>query len=160
MPKSNIAEAYHNISMDPMWMLKQTVPHGNCKYVDRCNCFRCRGSYYVYIAFISLVCWIVDHIKHIQHLKCYIDNNFSFTQVGNVKYYEPYGRYFPSDQTKPLELWDEIGLPHVEQKQIYRLTVTFIGFEINPNTVTISISHEQKQTLINQVIDFAQPGKQ
>ena len=79
--------------------------------------------------------------------------------MGDVKYYKPYGRYFPSDQTKLLELWDEISLPHVEWKQIYGPTVTFIGFEIDPNAMTISISQEWKQTLINQVIDFAQPGK-
>ena len=60
--------------------------------------------------------------------------------MGDVKYYEPYGRYFPSDQTKLLELWDEIGLPHVERKQIYGPTVTFIGFETDPNTMTISTS--------------------
>ena len=140
-------------------MLKQTVMHRNCKYVDRCNCFGYRGSYYIYIVFISLVCCIMDHIKHIQHLKCYIDNNCSFTQIGDVKYYEPYGRYFPSDQMKLLELWDKIGLPHVEWKQIYTPTITFIHFKINPNAMTVSISCEWKQTLIDQVIDFAQPGK-
>jgi hypothetical protein len=159
MHKSDIAEAYCNIPMDPLWQLKQAVVHGNSKHVDRCNCFGCRGSYYVYIAFISLICWIAKHVKHIQHLKWYIDDNCSFAQVGDIKYYSPYGRYFPSDQTELLKLWDEIGLPHVEKKQIYGPTVTFIGFDVDPNAMTISISHNRKQALLDQVVDFAQPGK-
>jgi hypothetical protein len=159
MHKSDVAGAYRNIPMSPVWQLKQIIAHGGCKYVDRTNCFGCRGSYYVYLAFISLVCWIAEHVKGIKHLKCYIDDNCSFARIGDVKYYPPYGKYYPTDQTKLLELWDEIGLPHEDRKQIYGPIVPFIGFEVDPNRMSISISDERRKTLIQQVAEFAKPGK-
>ena len=71
------------------------------------------------------------HIKGIQHMKCYIDDNCSFARLGDVKYYPKYKRYFPTDQTKLLELWDELGLPHEEKKQIYGPVIPFIGFDVD-----------------------------
>jgi hypothetical protein len=134
MHKSNVMGAYH-------------------------NCFDCRSSYYVYLAFILLVCWIAEWVKHIKHFKCYIDDNCSFSQVGDVKYYPPYSKYFLSNWTKLLELWDKIGLPHEERKQIYSPIVLFISFDVDSNLMSIPINEECKQALIHQVIEFAQPGK-
>jgi len=159
MHKSDVAGAYRNIPMSPMWQLKQIVAHGDSKHVDRCNCFGCRGSYYVYLVFISLVCWIAEHVKGIKHLKCYIDDNCSFACVGDVKFYPPYGKYFPSDQTKLLELWNEIGLPHEDRKQIYGPIIPFIGFDVVPNAMSVSINSERKEALIQQILEFAKPGK-
>ena len=84
MHKSDVQGVYCNIPMAPMWQLKQAVAIKYRKYVDRCNCFGCRGSYYIYLSFISLVWWIVHHIKGIQHLKCYIDDNCSFACLGDI----------------------------------------------------------------------------
>jgi hypothetical protein len=159
MHKSDIQGAYRNIPMAPLWQLKQAVAFEDRKHVDRCNCFGCRGSYYVYLAFISFVCWIALHVKEIQHLKCYIDDNCSFALLGDVRYYPKYKRYFPTDQTKLLELWDELGLPHEERKQIYGPVIPFIGFDVDPNAMTVSISDERKRDLLDKVRDFAKSGK-
>jgi hypothetical protein len=105
------------------------------------------------------VCWIAERVKGIRHLKCYIDDNCSFARVGDVKYYPPYGKYFPTDQTKLLELWDQIGLPHEDRKQIYGPVVPFIGFDVDPNRMSISINNERRQALIQQITEFAKPGK-
>ena len=63
------------------------------------------------------------------------------------------------DQTKLLELWDDLGLPHEEKKQIYRPVILFIGFDIDPNAMTVSISGECKCDLLCKVHDFAKSGK-
>ncbi|KIM85935.1 hypothetical protein PILCRDRAFT_27695, partial [Piloderma croceum F 1598] len=89
----------------------------------------------------------------------YIDDNCSFAHLGDVKYYPPYNCYFPTDQMKLLELWDEVGLPHEHKKQIYRPIIPFIGFNVDPNAMNISISLKCKQNLINKVPDFAKAGK-
>jgi hypothetical protein len=157
--KSDIQGAYRNIPLAPLWQLKQAVAFEDRRHIDRCNCFGCRGSYYVYLAFISFVCWIALHVKGIQHLKCYIDDNCSFALLGDVKYYPRYKRYFPTDQTKLLELWDELGLPHKEKKQIYGPIIPFIGFDIDPNAMTVSISSERRHDLLDKVRDFAKSGK-
>jgi hypothetical protein len=159
MHKSDIQGAYRNIPMAPLWQIKQAIALEDWKHIDGCNCFGCCGSYYVYFAFISLVCWIAEHVKMIPHLKCYIDDNCSFARLGDVKYYPPYNCYFPSNQTKLLELWDEVGLPHEHKKQIYGPIIPFIGFDVDPNTMTVSISPERKQNLVDKVLDFAKAGK-
>lgn len=94
-----------------------------------------------------------------QNLKCYIDNNCLFAQLGDVKYYTPYKQYFPTDQTKLLELWDEIGLPHEERKQIYGLVIPFISFDVDPNKMTITINYECKQNLLAEVHHFTKTRK-
>jgi hypothetical protein len=67
--------------------------------------------------------------------------------------------YFPSDQTKLLRLWDEIGLPHEERKQIYGPVIPFISFDVDPNAMTVSINSERKRDLLDKVRDFAKSGK-
>jgi hypothetical protein len=65
------------------------MAHRDRKHVNQSNCFGCKG---------------------------YIDNNCLFAHIGNLKYYPSYGKYFPTDQTKLLELRDEIRLPYEDQK--------------------------------------------
>ena len=42
-----------------------------------------------------------------------------------------------------LLLWDELNIPHEEKKQIYGPIVAFVGFEVDPNAMTIFISDER-----------------
>jgi len=86
-------------------------------------------------------------------------DNCSFAHLGDVKFYPKYGCHFPTDQTKLLELWDELGLPHEEKKQIYRPIIPFIGFDVDPNTMMVSINDKCKHNLLDKVHDFAKSGK-
>ena len=157
--KSDIHGAYRNMPIHPLFQLKQVVSTGGQCYIDHCNCFGNRASFIIWLSFASLVAWIAICLRMIQNLKVYVDDNASFTRVGDVLYYEPYGRYFPTDQTRLLLLWDELAIPHEEQKQIYGPIVPFIGFDIDPNAMTISISDERKAILLDRVTQFAQAGK-
>jgi hypothetical protein len=42
------------------------------------------GSYHVYFVFNSLICWIAQHIKHIESFKCSINDNCSFAHFNNT----------------------------------------------------------------------------
>ena len=66
----------------------------------------CRGcaSYLIFLSFSSLLVWITQEVKLIKNLRTYIDNNGSFTCVGDIMYYPPYNSYYPSDQVKLLLL--------------------------------------------------------
>ena len=119
MWKSDIEAAYRNLWLSKEWQAKQTVTVGDKRYVDHCNCFGNRSSYKVFLSFSSLVAWIAGHVRQIPHLKAYVDDNASFGLAGDVLYYEPYRRYFPTNQTKLLLLWDDLNIPHAEKKQIY-----------------------------------------
>ena len=159
MWKSDIEAAYRNIWLAKEWQAKQTVTVGDKRYIDHCNCFGNRSSYKIFLSFSSLVSWIAERIKHIPHVKTYVDDNASFGLAGDVLYYEPYHRYFPTNQTKLLLLWDELSIPHAEKKQIYGPIVPFVGLDIDPNLMTVSISDERRAELIEKVLAFAKPGK-
>ena len=129
---SDIQGAYCNIPMAPLWQLKQTLTFDKQQHVDRCSCFDCQGSYYTYLAFISIVCWIMLYVKRILHLKFHIDDNCSFALLRDVKYYPKYKCYFSTDQAKLLETWDELGLPHKEKKQIYGPVIPLLVTKLTP----------------------------
>jgi hypothetical protein len=148
MWKSDIQMAYRNLWLSPEWQAKQVVSVGNKRYVNHCNCFGNRGSYKVFLSFSSLLTWIAENVKHIPNLKVYVDDNCSFGPTGSVLYYAPYRRYFPSNQAKLLLLWDELNVPHEEKKQIYGPIVPIVGFDIDPNRMTISISDQCRTVLL------------
>jgi hypothetical protein len=141
MWKFNIEAAYCNLWLAKEWQVKQIVTVGNKHYVNHCNCFGNCSLYKVFLSLSSIIVWIAENIKNIPHLKAYVDDNASFNLAGNVLYYEPYHCYFPSKQTKPLLLWDELNIPHVEKKQIYSPIIPCVGFDVDPNKMMVSISN-------------------
>jgi hypothetical protein len=58
-----------------------------------------------------------------------------------------------------LRLWDELNISHSEKKQIYGPVVPFIGFDVDPNLMTVSISDECWTNLVAKVLAFAKHGK-
>jgi hypothetical protein len=85
----------------------------------------------------------------LENLKCYVDDNFSFSCTGDLEFYEKYKVFWPSDQVKLLQLWDKIDLPHKENKQISGLGITIIGFKVDPNAMTVTMSKAKRSELIN-----------
>jgi len=51
-------------------------------------------------------------------------------------------------------LWDDIGLPHERQKQIYGPVIKIIGFWVNPRDMTIMMPPSMKSHLISAVKMF------
>ena len=157
--KSDISHTYHNFWVDPLWQIKQRVSVGTDRYVDQCNCFGGRASYLIFLSFSLLLAWIAQEVKLIKNLKTYIDDNGSFACIGDVMYYPTYDSYYPSDQTKLLLLWDELNIPHTKKKQVYRSIVPYVGFNMDPNAMTISLSGDRQAELIARVRDFSRIGK-
>jgi hypothetical protein len=155
MFKSDVSQAYRRLPMHPLWQLKQIVTAESKRYVDRCNNFGGRGSAYIWVSFVSLVIWIATTVTLIDHLKVYMDDSFSFELEGTVLLYEPYGTYLPRKQALLLQLWDRLGIPHEAEKQVFGRSLTIIGFEVDPNAMTVSIPHEKKTELLAYIRDFA-----
>ena len=88
---------------------------------------------------MSLVMWILVFKCGLIHLKCYTDDVFSFSTAGNLTFYPPYNWWMPSEQVIILHLWDEIRLPHENTKQISGTIIPCIGFEVNPNLMTVTM---------------------
>ena len=153
--KSDVSMAYHRMLMHPLWQLKQVVTHPNGDhYVDRCNNFGGRGSCKVWVSFMSLVIWITIFVKLLSHLKLYVDDSYGFDKHKNMKFYPPYNKWFPTKQIELLLLWDEIGLPHDEPKQIFGATLEIIGFLVNPNDMTVLFPSDKCTELLAHIRTF------
>src|ERR1700731_21529 len=100
--------------MHPLWQLKQIVSVDGVKHVDRCNNFGRRASQKIYHSVASLAVWIAVFEHGITNLKCYVDDHFGVADKADVSWYDPYKKMMPTDQSKLLELFDDLGILHAK----------------------------------------------
>ena len=152
--KSDVSEAYRLLPMHISWQIKQVNTIGNLRYVDRCNAFGGRGSGSIWIAFNSLVTWIARYEKDIHDLLVYADDSFKVVEESSLVFYEPFNQHIPADQAKLLHLWDELGIPFKQKKQISGSPLTIIGIEVNPNTMTFTLPPQARLDLLHEIEEF------
>jgi hypothetical protein len=157
--KSDVSQAYRRIPLHPLWQIRQVLRIGDRFHVDRCNNFGNRGAGGLWGSFIGLVTWAAIHIEGINDLLTYVDDCFSWDFADNLLYYEPYDTFYPAKQTRLLQLWDSIGLPHEKEKQVFGETLTIIGLEVDPNAMTITMPAQARSDLITAIRAFARPGQ-
>ena len=109
---------------------------------------------------MSLIMWILVFKCGLKHLKCYTDDVFSFSTAGNLAFYAPYNRYMPHEQVTILQLWDKIGLPHENKKQISGPVIPCIRFEVDPNLMMVAMIHAKHELLLEACQLFVTPGRQ
>ena len=146
--KSDVLAAYRRLPLHPLWQIKQIITIDGHRHVDCCTSFGGRGSCHDYTAFMGLVLWIAIFVKLLTDLFSYIDDNFSFEEEGKVTWYAPYQCYYPTKQTKLLQLWDKIGLPHEKAKQEYGPILRIIGFMVDLQLMCISMDEEDRDKLV------------
>jgi hypothetical protein len=154
MFKSDVSLAFRRLPMHPLWQVRQIITFKSQRHVDRNNNFGGRGSPKVWISFMSLVAWIALRRKLIDDLKTYMDDSFSFELARNVLFYEPYQTFFPAKQTRLLQLWDEIRLPHDRAKQEFGSPLTVIGFDVDPNRMLATLPPHKKAALVEELRRF------
>lgn len=153
--KSDISDAYRNLPMHPLWQIKQVNTIQRQRHVDRRNCFGGKGSGSLFIGFNSLVTWIGKNEYMIPDLAAYSDDSFGVEFTKNVTFYEPYARDVPTSQATLLCLWDELGIPHKDKKQVSGKTLTIIGIDVDANNLTLTLPVDKKCELIAQLKEFA-----
>jgi hypothetical protein len=156
--KSDVAAAYHQMPMHPLWQIKQAICIDDQFSIDRCNNFGGWASQKTWWSFMSLVLWIAVSKRNLRTLKCYIDDNFSFAVTGDLEFYTKYEAFLLTEQAYLLQLWDEINLPHEEQKQICGSCIPIIGFDVDPNAMTVTMSEMKKSELVNACTGFTVRG--
>ena len=57
-----------------------------------------------------------------------------------------------------LLLWDELNVLHAKKKQVYGPKIPYVGFNVDPNVMSISLSAEHRAELITKVQDFERVG--
>ncbi len=151
MWKADVAEAYRLLPMHPHWQLKQANIVDGSYYIDRNLAFGSFASAAIFIAFNSLVSWIAVNVCGIDHLGTYVDDSSGCNLAGDVLFYAPYGRDLPRHQVTLLNLWDVLGIPHKEKKQVSGAPLTVIGINVDPNAMTLTLPGESRQKLIEEL---------
>jgi len=156
--KSDVKSAYRQLPLHPSWQIKQVVSIDGQRHVDRCNNLGNRGGGWNWDAFASLVNWIGAEKRNIPDLLGYVDDNFGWEFEGNTKYYRPYKKHLPAKQTRLLELWDELGIPHEEDKQLSGPCLPILGYEVDVNAMTVKVPDEKKAKMIGLLRNYAHEG--
>ena len=120
------------------------------RHVDRNNNFGNRGAGGLWGAFMGVVLWIAIFVKGIHDLFAYVDYSFLWEFADNMLWYEPYQKFLPVKQTKLLQLWDELRIPHEESKQVFR-SLMIIGFNVDPNTMTITMPAKAEASRVDEL---------
>ena len=157
--KSDMKAAYRQMPLHYLWQIKQVITFDGRRCVDHSACFGNRGSQMIFMAFMGLVTWIAIYVWSIAHLKDYVDDAFSFERQSERTYYSPYKSFYPTKQARLLQLWDELGIPHDKEKQEFGTVLRIIGFEVDPNAMTVSMDLNARGELIEQIRIFAVAGK-
>jgi len=157
--KSDVKSAYRQLPMHPLWQIKQALPVNGQYHIDRCNSFGNRGGGWNWDRFISLVNWIGTEKKGVSGLLGYVDDNFGWEFEGKKEYYKPYKKEMPTKQVRLLRLWDELGIPHEEEKQLSGPSLQILGFDVDANKMTINLPDEKKEKVVKLLRSHAQEGK-
>ncbi|KAI5823363.1 hypothetical protein K523DRAFT_286898 [Schizophyllum commune Tattone D] len=157
--KSDVSQAYRRLPMHPLWQIRQTVLIDGERRVNRCNDFGGRGSGRIWCTFFGLVLWIAIFVRLLEDLLGYVDDVFSWEFAANLEYYEPYGERYPAKQVGLLKLWDELGIPHEKPKQLWGSKLEIIGFEVDPNAMSVTMGVTARDDLIAALRAFAVDGQ-
>ncbi|KAJ3807860.1 hypothetical protein F5876DRAFT_79306 [Lentinula aff. lateritia] len=168
--KSDVANVFRLLPMHPLWQIKQVVTTGMptrkeakegvsykdqwSRSVDWCACFGNSGSPRIWNSVMGLIVWIAIHTLQISLLCCFMDDCFSIALAGDLELYEPYSQKLPREQVKLLRLWDFLGIPHKQSKQVWGETLTIIGFLVDSNELMVTLPSSRKDELVVQVRKF------
>jgi hypothetical protein len=157
--KSDIKGVYHVCPLHPFWQVKQGVQLGSSLHIDCHIAFGSSASPAIFITFNSLVTWIAKNKCGIQFILTYLDDSLGCTWKDDVEFYAPYGKHMPLPQVQLLTLWDKLGIPHEEQKQISGSSIPVIGIQVNPNDIMYMFPAESRQWLLQESEDWVTKGR-
>lgn len=149
--KCDIAEAYRLMPMHPLWQLKQINTVDGLRYVDRNATFGSTASPKIFISFVSLVAWIAKNVEDIQGLSTYMDDFSGAEFEDSVEFYSKYNTFLPRKQVRLLSLWDKLGIPHAQPKQVSGSPLTIIGLSVDPNELTITLPEQSRTLLVDEL---------
>lgn len=157
--KSDVKSAYRQLPMHPLWQIKQAISIDDQYHIDRCNTFGNRGGGWNWNSFSSAVNWIATEKKGVSGLLGYVDDNFGWEFARNKTFYKPYNKHLPTKQARLLELWDELGIPHDEEKQLSGPSLPILGYHVDANAMTVKIPDEKKAKVVGLLRHNAHAGK-
>jgi len=136
--------------MHPLWQIKQIVTIDGMWHIEMHGV----GEPIIPTHLVGVIIWIAINVWGLADLLHYMDDTFGYEYDHVLVFYEPYGIYLPLKQAALLPLWDDVGLPHEQEKQVFSPTIEIIGFWVDPRDMSITMSASLKYDLIMVVRGF------
>ena len=150
--KSDVAAAFLNLPAHPLWQLRQVVSVDGKKYIVRRLVFGNRASPRCWCAVSALICWIGEQKLNIVGLHVYMDDYFGWDLASNMVFFQ--GRLRPKRQVQLLLFWESICCPYDLSKQDHGSSLKIIGFWVEINKGTISLSPDSIAIVIAKIDSF------
>ncbi|KAJ6514329.1 hypothetical protein C8R47DRAFT_1190483 [Mycena vitilis] len=157
--KSDVKGAFKVLPMSVMWQPWQVYFISGLFHVDRAATFGSSASPPIWTTFAGLVLWIAMVVYLIPHLFAYMDDFHSAQLASDMLYYKPYKRSFPSNQTKLLRLWDWLGIPHSEDKQVFGPQLVVIGFLVDTQLMRVTIPDHARAEFVSELRRWTHKGR-
>ena len=156
--KSDVSSAFLNLPAHPIYQLRQVVDvEGILRIIHRLV-FGNRASPRCWCSVSGLMCWIAIKKFDIKDLHDFMDDFFSWALASDLVIYKGIAR--PRLQARLLMLWDAIGCPWKEKKQEFGMELKIIGFHVDINRGTLTLTDESISEVISAVRVFlATPGR-
>lgn len=157
--KSDVLQAYRRIPMHHLWQPLQATQLPTGEFVINCNnVFGGAASGHCWWSVSALMLWIAKHEYGIEDLSDYVDNIFGWDYADNFEFYEPYKKWMPAHQVKLLQMWDNLGIPHEEDKQLFGSQLDIIGYFVDSDAMSITVP-DSAQTNLDTAISCFVAGK-
>jgi hypothetical protein len=150
--KSDVAAAFLNLPAHPLWQLRQVVSVDGKKYIVRRLVFGNRASPRCWCAVSALICWIGEQKLNIIGLHVYMDDYFGWDLASNMVFFQ--GRLRPKRQVQLLLFWDSIRCPYDLNKQDHGSSLKIIGFWVEINKGTITLSPDSISLIVASIDSF------
>jgi len=157
--KSDVSQAYRRLPMHVRWQVRQGTEIDGVYHVDRNAVFGNRASGRIWCLLLDCILWAAIHDYGLEDLLAYVDDTYSYDYDPILDFYQPYNRHMPKKQAALLRIWDRIGLPHEDHKQIFGRTLEIIGLGVDINTMSITLTEKRKTELVKTVRDFTDPAR-
>ncbi|KAJ7222738.1 hypothetical protein B0H12DRAFT_1031238, partial [Mycena haematopus] len=99
----------------------------------------------------GFILWIAMVVYLIPFLFAYMDDFHSAQHAREMQFYEPYKRWFPRNQARLLTLWDALGIPHSEDKQVFGVELVVIGFLVDSRKMRVTIPDEARAAFVAEL---------
>lgn len=150
--KDDVSSAFLNLPAHPIWQLRQVVAVDGVLRIVRRLVFGNRASPRIWCSISSLLCWIAVRKLSIKDLFVYMDDFFSWDFADNLILF--HGRLRPKKQVQLLLFWDAILCPYEDRKQDHGAELKVIGFWVDINRGTISLSPSSVSDIVEKINKF------
>ena len=155
--KSDVSSAFLNLPAHPIYQLRQVVDVEGVLRIIRRLVFGNRASPRCWCSVSGLMCWLAIKKFDIKDLHDFMDDFFSWAIASDLVFYKGVSR--PRPQARLLMFWDEICCPWKDKKQEFGTELKIIGFYVNINRGTLTLTDNAISDVLDVVRAFlSTPG--